>query len=139
MTKRNKTEFIVVHCTDSPDSGPGSDIGTKEIRDYHTKHLGWADIGYHYVVRRNGSVELGRPAGMVGAHVRGYNDRSVGVCVVGRRDFRPDQLFSLINVVRALQQQYGVPTENVRGHYEFQTAGGKTCPNLNMDKLRSVL
>ena len=58
------------------------DIGAKEIKAWH-KGKGWKDIGYHYVIRLNGKVELGRPLEKMGSHVVGYNRDSVGVCYVG--------------------------------------------------------
>jgi len=61
------------------------DIGAKKIRQWH-KLRGWSDIGYHYVIRRDGRIELGRPIEQVGAHVKGHNSDSIGVCMVGGLD-----------------------------------------------------
>src|SRR5688572_4775960 len=84
MANRIKTDLIVVHCSATDDS---QDIGVKEIREWHTqpypKGRGWSDVGYHRVIRRDGTVEEGRPIQSVGAHVQGHNHRSVGICLVG--------------------------------------------------------
>jgi N-acetylmuramoyl-L-alanine amidase len=79
---RKKTDLLVVHCAATKAS---MDIGAKEIRRWH-KDRGWDDIGYHYVIRRNGDVEIGRPENAVGAHVAGKNSTSVGICLVGGID-----------------------------------------------------
>lgn len=76
---RQHTSFIVVHCAFTK---PTMDIGVDEIRQWHLAR-GWNDIGYHSVIRRNGEIEEGRDYHAVGAHVKGYNSDSVGVCLVG--------------------------------------------------------
>ena len=79
--KRRETRDIVVHCSATP---PKMDIGVREIRTWHIKR-GFVDVGYHYVIRRDGSVETGRPHDTQGAHVRSFNKFSVGICLVGDR------------------------------------------------------
>lgn len=92
--KRESTKYIVFHTSATP---PDWDIGAKEIKYLHTapkteqiawgsydiKGKGWSDIGYHFVITRKGTIELGRDIDAVGAHVKGYNRISVGVCMVG--------------------------------------------------------
>lgn len=72
-------DLIVIHNSDTP---RGRDVSAADIRRWH-RERGWLDIGYHYVIRLDGTVEEGRPAGRPGAHVRGYNQRSVGICLIG--------------------------------------------------------
>ena len=79
MITRKRTDFIVVHCSATR---PQSNIGRDIIREWHLSK-GWADIGYHLVIRRNGLMEPGRHFDANGAHVAGYNSVSVGVCLVG--------------------------------------------------------
>ena len=79
MTRRSHTEFIVLHCSATK---PHLNIGRDVIREWHLAK-GWADIGYHAVVKRNGLIEFGRPFDDIGAHVAGYNGTTVGVCLVG--------------------------------------------------------
>ncbi len=76
---RRSTDYIVVHCSATR---PDMDIGAPEIDSWH-RARGFNMIGYHLVIRRNGAIEAGRRLNARGAHVRGYNDRSIGVCVVG--------------------------------------------------------
>lgn len=127
---------IIVHAADTT---PGMDIGAADIRRWHVEGNGWADIGYHYVIRRNGVLETGRDLdgdGEVldetGAHVYGHNAGSIGICLVGGRsaDGHPDcnftaaQWAALEALVRYLTGRF--PQAIVRGHRDFDA--GKACP-----------
>lgn len=125
---------IVVHCSASPDY---MDIGYKEINQWH-KNQGWTEIGYHYVVRRNGEIEKGRSDENVGAHAKGANSDSIGIVWVGQDAIAPEQEKSLISLIHFLMGKYSVKIENVLGHREAVKTS-KTCPNLNMDRLRAEL
>lgn len=72
-------DWLVVHTSASR---PDMDIGVKEIRKLHMQN-GWSDVGYHYIIRRDGTVEKGRTDTTPGAHARGYNLYSLGICLVG--------------------------------------------------------
>ena len=72
-------KFLVVHCSATPAS---MDIGVAEIDRWH-KQKGWAGCGYHFVIRRDGTIEKGRAIDVPGAHAEGYNTRSLGICLVG--------------------------------------------------------
>ena len=126
---------LVVHCSDSPDT---LDIGVKEIRAWHVER-GWADIGYHYVVRRDGTVEVGRPEERVGAHVKGHNEASLGICWVGRDAPSPVQREALLRLLAVLARKHSVKVGNVVGHRELAPLSGKTCPNLDMHGVRVEL
>jgi N-acetylmuramoyl-L-alanine amidase len=114
---------IIFHCAFTP---PQMDIGVEEIRQWHLAK-GWADIGYHFVIRRDGSVETGRPIGMMGAHCLGQNANSIGVCLVGGMNTTggPDSNFTLHQYVTvdSLKSIYSALT--VHGHREFSP---KDCP-----------
>lgn len=126
---------IIIHCSDTP---PAMDIGADEIRRWHTdpqpKGNGWSDIGYHYVIRRGGDVEPGRPELVSGAHTRGHNKSSIGVCVVGGRgkdgsaevNFTHPQWAALYDLVERLTRKY--PDAEVYGHNDFSS---KACPSFN--------
>lgn len=126
-------DAIVVHCTDSPDD---RDIGAVEINDWHT-HQGWKGIGYHYVVRRSGKVEMGRPLALVGSHAKGYNAHSIGVVWVGRKNPAAEQTIALVDLVRELMAKHKIGINRIFGHCELNP--GKTCPNLDMSKFREAL
>lgn len=126
---RTKTEYLVVHCAATP---PSADIGVAEIRQWH-KAKGWADCGYHFVIRRNGKVEFGRPENLVGSHVAGRNSNSLGICLVGGTDARQkpqnnytaEQWASLQTLLMRLTQKY--PKARILGHRDFPGVA-KACP-----------
>lgn len=77
---------VIVHCSATPST---MDIGADEINQWHIQR-GWSQIGYHYVIRRDGRLEKGRPIDVAGAHARGHNIDSIGVCLVGGVDEHND-------------------------------------------------
>jgi len=123
---------IIIHCTATPE---GMDIGAKEIRRHHVRNLGWHDIGYHYVIRLDGSIEQGRDPELAGAHCRGHNAHSIGIVYVGGlnshglpEDSRTEeQKASLKALVGKLRERY--PDATVHGHCEFSS---KACPCFNV-------
>ncbi len=80
MNPRTKTDTIVIHCAATK---PSMNIGAEEIKKWHVDERGWADIGYHFVLDRNGVVCPGRPVEKAGAHSKGHNKNSIGLCIVG--------------------------------------------------------
>jgi len=126
--------FLVVHCSATP---PGMDIGVDEIRKWHLAK-GWSDVGYALVIRRDGTVESGRPLQYQGAHVEGHNHEAIGVCLVGGMDARmarPEDNFtlaqydSLESVLRLLLQKF--PGRTVQGHRDFPGVT-KACPSFDV-------
>ncbi len=124
-----KINEIILHCSATPAS---MDIGAKEIRDWHVNGNHWRDIGYHWVIRRDGTVEKGRPEYQAGAHCKGHNSNSIGVCMVGgtKKDVRiPEDNFtevqfaSLAKLVKELLVRY--PGASIHGHCEY---AAKACP-----------
>lgn len=127
-------DFIVIHCAATR---PSQDIGAKEIRRWH-KERGWFDIGYHYVIRRDGDVEKGRPDDRPGAHARGFNERSLGICWVGGvaedgktpEDNRtPEQIEALATLLDQLTGLY--PEAEVLGHRDLPNVK-KACPSFDV-------
>lgn len=122
---------IIVHCSATP---PGRDIGAKEIRAWHLAQ-GWKDIGYHFVIRLDGTVESGRPLSQPGAHCLGKNNSSLGICYVGGvledcktpADTRTvAQKKALMNLIVELKKLF--PKVDVRGHRDF---AAKACPSFD--------
>jgi len=111
-------------------------IGASTIRRWHVEERGWRDIGYHYVIRRDGTIEQGRDDAVPGAHVRGHNAHSLGICLVGGMDkdgaaavnYPEAQWASLDVLVRGLAAQY--PAAVVCGHNDLTKS--KTCPNFDV-------
>lgn len=133
--RRGNTDVIVVHCADTP---PTMDIGAAEIRKWHVEGNGWLDIGYHWVIRRNGNIERGRPTWAVGSGVEGFNSHSIHICLVGgankhgqaEDNFTPaqkDTLFLLINTLRGAGPYSHC---KVLGHRDFPKVT-KQCPSFD--------
>lgn len=125
-----RIDYIVLHCSATKVS---ADIGAAEIRDWHVRGNGWRDIGYHYVIRRSGQVEPGRPLDQTGAHVSGHNSNSIGLCLVGgigaagqaENNFVPAQWEALKALVARLKRQF--PRARIQGHRDFPNVK-KDCP-----------
>lgn len=128
-----KIDRIVIHCSASPDN---RDIGAEEIRQWH-KSQGWKDIGYHWVIRRDSTIEQGRKEFDIGSHVKGFNLSSIGICLIGEKDFDSAQLSALRGLLKALLLKYNLKIPSIVGHYELDP--GKTCPNILMPLFRTQL
>ncbi|HBO3276633.1 TPA: N-acetylmuramoyl-L-alanine amidase [Pseudomonas aeruginosa] len=130
--ERSITKYLVVHCAATK---PSMDIGLREIRQWH-RQRGWLDIGYHFVIRRDGTVELGRPVNTIGAHVADHNYESVGVCLVGGIDatgapennFTDAQFKSLRELLDKLKVDY--PSAKIVGHRNLDR--NKACPSFDV-------
>jgi N-acetylmuramoyl-L-alanine amidase len=120
---------IILHCSATPE---GRNVSVETIREWH-KARGWSDIGYHYVVMLDGTIEEGRPLERQGAHVRGHNKGSIGICYIGgldsdmkAKDTRTDaQIASLSAFLEFLMVEY--PKATLHGHNEFSA---KACPSF---------
>lgn len=126
-------DLLVIHCSASPIT---MDIGVKEIREWHTSSpRNWSDIGYHFVIRLNGELEKGRPLYRSGAHARGYNKNSVGICVVGGvdKDIKPENTMNklqektLIDLIEELNWFFS--DLEIKGHNELSS---KACPSFDV-------
>lgn len=129
---RRSISEIIVHCTDTKDGQP---VTVEQVRQWH-KAQGWSDIGYHYLVYLDGTIHIGRDVDISGAHCKGHNTHSIGVCYVGGRssdgkpgkDTRtPKQHEALLSLLRMLRGVY--PQARIYGHRDFTNM--KTCPNFD--------
>lgn len=131
---RASTSFIVIHCAATR---PSQDVGAADIRKWH-KAKGWADIGYHWVIRRNGKIEAGRAENLVGAHEPTRNRNSVGICLVGgvsekdftkaENNYTPEQWAALEKLVGQVLTRY--PKAKVMGHRDCPGVR-KACPSFD--------
>lgn len=130
---RNITQ-IIIHCSATPE---GKNIGATTIRGWH-KERGFTDIGYHYVIRLDGTIEQGRPLEQIGAHCKNHNRNSIGVCYIGGLDQQgkpkdtrtPAQRKALKFLIAQLHQQF--PTATIHTHNEFAK---KACPCFTLNNL----
>ena len=127
MLKKDDIEFLIVHCSDTPDD---QDVNAEFIHKMHLDN-GWDGIGYHKVILRSGIIENGRPEFWIGAHVKGLNKSSLGVCLIGSKIFTDFQLNSLKRVLLQWKKKY--PNAKILGHRD-STKTDKTCPNFDVKK-----
>lgn len=129
-----KIDKIIIHCTATPEEREHT-VG--EVDAWHKK-IGFNGIGYHYLIHLDGSIHKGRDEEKVGAHTKGYNANSIGICYVGGmtkdmkapKDTRTKkQKEALVKLVDDLKEKY--PEATVHGHNEFST---KACPSFDVRK-----
>lgn len=129
-----KIDSIIFHCSDTDIT---QDIGVAEIASWHRKR-GFSDCGYHFIIRRNGCIEIGRPIEKVGAHCKHHNLTSIGICLVGGRIngesvldgswLSVEQCRVMLLLTNYLMSCF--PITKIAGHNEFN--GSKTCPNFDV-------
>ena len=119
-------DMLVIHHS----AGPLSQT-LEDIRRIHVEQNGWEDVGYHFVLEADGTIRRGRPLDVEGAHCRGHNDHTIGICVVGdntqlSRQWTPMQRASLRALVVSLRSVLG-PLD-IRRHRDL---GATLCPGLD--------
>ena len=126
----SEIKWIVRHCS----ATKLSQDYTKEKLERDHKNRGFSAIGYHYYIRKNGVLEIGRPEDQIGAHVKGFNDKSIGVCYEGglAEDGSPqdtrtaEQIMTMHRLLRDLRRKY--PTTKIVGHRDLLKYRTKSCP-----------
>lgn len=130
-----KISEIIIHCSATPE---GRDYTVADIDRWH-RARGWSCCGYHFVIYRDGSIHEGRPIAQIGAHCKGHNAQSIGICYIGGvaadghtpKDTRtPQQKSALRTLVAQLQESF--PESTLHGHYEF---ANRVCPSFKMEDL----
>ena len=131
---RRTIREIIIHCSATPE---GKDYTVDDIRRWH-KAQGWSDVGYHYVIYRNGHIENGRDVDLIGAHCvkGGHNTHSIGICYIGGMDTANKhakdtrtlaQKAALLGLLTDMRQLY--PEAKIYGHRDFDS--GKDCPSFD--------
>ena len=123
-------KFLVVHCTATK---PSHDVGVDIVRKWH-RQRGWSDVGYHYIIRRDGRLEAGRPEAIVGAHVAGHNKYSIGISLSGgvnentlqpEMNYTDAQMETLEEWLKDAKKRF--PDAVIQGHRDFSGVA-KACP-----------
>lgn len=131
---RTGTDYLVVHCSATRAS---QDIDAATIRKWHMDK-GWYDIGYHFVIKRDGTRDTGRKVNAIGSHVQGYNARAVGICLIGgvaddgiepENNFTPAQFVTLRALLLDLRPKF--PKAKIQGHRDFPNVH-KACPSFDV-------
>ena len=125
MDKRQKTDIIVIHCTQTPKD---MDIDVDKVTQWHK--------GYHYLIKRDGTLQIGRDEDVTGAHAVQVNGTSIGVALVGggtpsmgwENNFEAAQFETLKNIIIKLKDKYNI--EKIIGHYQVDDK--KECPSFDV-------
>lgn len=130
-------DTIVIHCSATKE---GKDYTIEDIKKWHLQR-GFNDIGYHFVIKLDGTIEIGRPLDKIGAHVTNHNTGSIGICYIGglssnnkakdtRTNEQKESLTNLINVLKTF-----IPIKEIKGHRDFSkdlNGNGVIDPNEYM-------
>jgi N-acetylmuramoyl-L-alanine amidase len=132
--KLKAVDYIVIHCSATKED---QNFTVEDIRRWH-RQKGWMDVGYHFVITRDGEVQKGRPHDVPGAHVRGFNHISLGICLVGgvesdgktpESNYTAFQWKALESLVKDLRNLY--PDATVLGHRDMPNVN-KACPSFDV-------
>lgn len=134
-------EELIIHCSATrPNWLSYEDARGKldEIRRWHVEDNGWSDIGYHFIIDRTGEVVTARPVDRPGAHVRGHNDASIGICLIGGHgsnksdkfedNFTSQQDSALRRLIQNLKVEHP-EIKKITGHNEY---ANKACPGFDV-------
>ena len=127
MLKPENIKYLIIHCSDT---GNNNNIDASIIHEMHI-NFGWEGIGYHKIILRSGKIENGRPEFWIGAHVKGKNKNSLGICLIGTDKFTNKQFLSLKKLLLKWKKKY--PNAQIVGHRDA-TKTSKTCPNFDVRK-----
>lgn len=132
---------IILHCSATrPKWMEGKSTAEKvaEIRRWHVEDNGWRDIGYHFVIDRDGAIARGRQLEQIGAHTVGKNKGTIGICLIGGHGSSADDTFSenytedqdkaVRSLIEQLRKQYPAITK-VTGHNDY---AAKACPGFRV-------
>ncbi len=120
---------IVIHHSGNTDT-------PKKIRKLHVEINGWNDIGYHFMVSRDGKILMGRDLNIEGAHVLGFNRDSVGICLLGNFDnefLNDKQKQGLTELLENLTKKFNIDKNNIKFHRDFPNVA-KSCPGKNINR-----
>jgi N-acetyl-anhydromuramyl-L-alanine amidase AmpD len=127
---------IIIHCSATT---PSMKIDAEWIRKVHVEQNGWKDIGYHFVITRDGLMDFGREVAVIGAHCKGHNANSIGICLVGginqkgkpEDNFTPAQFVALKQLIAILKEQFpGIV--KLSGHNDYDK--NKACPSFKVSE-----
>ena len=131
MSRRKETNYIVIHSTQTK---PNANINIRTVDEWHRKR-GMLKVGYHFFIRREGLIEVGRGVNDIGAHTKDHDSDSVSVCLAGglntrgitAPDYTEGQLESLFVLVMTLKHMY--PDAEVVGHRDLSES---ECPSFDV-------
>ena len=133
---------VIIHCTATrPEWRAGDTTSAKvaEVKNWHVRNNGWSDIGYHFLIDRDGTRATGRPLERTGAHVKGKNTGTIGVALFGGHgssetdqfsdNFTPEQDAELRKLLSDLGERF--PITRISGHNQY---AAKACPGFTVSE-----
>ena len=114
---------VILHCSATPN---GRNDQAEDIHRWH-KEKGYDGIGYHHVITVDGKLQSGRPEYWTGAHAKGHNTGSIGICMIGTDEYNLDQWAILDKLLRKLSCKYD--DLKIIGHNEISD---KSCPGFDV-------
>ena len=148
--KKMKSTRVVLHCTATKDYFKNRDedkkdfdyhfnIGFSEVDAWH-KSFGWRGFGYHFLVKRNGTLVKGRKVGTKGAHAKGKfeglnGNNQIGVAYVGSKRPTREQEDTLVKLAHKLHIEYGISWWDWRGHYQYKNTD---CPGFGVEDVKNL-
>lgn len=117
---------LIIHCSASNNNT----YGVEEIRADH-KSRGWNDIGYHFFIDYSGKLFFGRSIEKAGAHCKGFNAHSIGICLAGLNNFTQRQYETLRDLCDMLLYAFDLEKDAIVPHNKYNKY--KTCPNFDID------
>lgn len=137
-----KIDKIIIHCSDSS-------FGSAKLIDQWHKEKGFDGIGYHFVITNgvltknakyepdnDSLIQVGRDINDIGAHCRGHNEYSIGICLIGKAMFTGLQFDTLFKMLKSLMNLYDLSENYIFGHNEFSK---KTCPNIDINFIKKFI
>lgn len=118
---------IIVHCS-------GTDIESYDfasMRYDHMKNRGWSDIGYHFGIDWDGDIHILRPLNQIGAHCKGHNRHSIGICVLGLQSFNMTQIQQLCSLMDTLCYAFDLSRSDIKPHNYYDK--NKLCPVFDLE------
>ena len=136
--KALESRRVILHCSATT---PSQDVDVEWCRRIHVDERGWSDVGYHYFIKRDGTVQFGRPLNKAGAHTKGHNN-SIGICYAGglSPDHKPsdtmtsEQELAFLDLWHCLNRVFG--PLSLHGHNEY---ANKACPSFVVKSKYSFL
>lgn len=123
-----KIKRVIVHC----DANSNPKWGLKELEILH-RALGYGGIGYHYWIDFDGQYFNTRSLNVPGTHTKGQNKTTIGVCLHGLRDFRPEQFDALVELLSDLCNRFRISVDKIDPHNKY---ANKKCPNFDLEPIR---
>jgi N-acetylmuramoyl-L-alanine amidase len=121
-----KVNWIIIH--QSASNNPSHD-DISVIREWHKNERNFSDVGYHFFIRKNGEVQKGRDEDKVGAHCKGHNSGSIGICLSGEGEKTPEQLQALEILLIDICSRHELEKKDILGHFDLAAT---SCPGFDL-------